>query len=110
MLFSYDLYLNCFCHQHAEPTGLVIDAAMKLISSYIPETSADKRREGLLVASNVALMNGVTTVVDVGRYSPGESIEHSWEDLSGFCELIISNLTEFFCLYSGLSLNVATGG
>lgn len=65
-----------------EPTGLLIDSAMNLILPWIPEVSVDQRREALLRASNLALMRGVTTVVDLGRYFPGASIEHSWEDLS----------------------------
>ncbi|XP_002513056.2 protein LONG AFTER FAR-RED 3 isoform X1 [Ricinus communis] len=67
---------------NGEPTGLIIDAAMKLILSYIPEVSVDEKREALLIAGNLALMSGVTTVVDFGRYFPGASVEHSWEDLS----------------------------
>eukprot|EP00257_Ricinus_communis_P013515 XP_015570961.1 uncharacterized protein LOC8270879 isoform X2 [Ricinus communis] len=67
---------------NGEPTGLIIDAAMKLILSYIPEVSVDEKREALLIAGNLALMRGVTTVVDFGRYFPGASVEHSWEDLS----------------------------
>uniref|UniRef100_A0A2P2KGM5 Uncharacterized protein LOC105122806 isoform X2 n=1 Tax=Rhizophora mucronata TaxID=61149 RepID=A0A2P2KGM5_RHIMU len=67
---------------HGEPTGLLIDAAMKLILPCIPEVSVDERREALLRASNLALTRGVTTVVDFGRYFPGASVEHSWEDLS----------------------------
>ncbi|KAJ4847212.1 Protein LONG AFTER FAR-RED 3 [Turnera subulata] len=65
-----------------EPTGLLIDAAMKLVLTSIPEVSVEERREAMLRASNHALMRGVTTVVDVGRYFPGASVEHSWEDLS----------------------------
>ncbi|PIN21975.1 N-substituted formamide deformylase [Handroanthus impetiginosus] len=65
-----------------EPTGLLIDSAMKLVLSCIPEDSVEERREALLRASDHALMRGVTTVVDVGRYFPGASPELSWEDLS----------------------------
>lgn len=67
---------------HGEPTGLLIDAAMKLVLPSIPEVSVDERREAFLRASNLALTRGVTTVVDFGRYFPGASVEHSWEDLS----------------------------
>ncbi|MBA0598503.1 hypothetical protein Gorai_008262, partial [Gossypium raimondii] len=69
-------------HDHAEPTGLLIDAAMELILSWIPEASVDERREAMLRASSFALTRGVTTVVDVGRYFPGSSVEHSWQDFS----------------------------
>lgn len=65
-----------------EPTGLLIDAAMELILSWIPEVSVDERREAMLRASSFALTRGVTTVVDVGRYFPGSSVEHSWQDFS----------------------------
>ncbi|KAL6989749.1 Protein LONG AFTER FAR-RED 3 [Sarracenia purpurea var. burkii] len=65
-----------------EPTGLLIDSAMKLILSRIPEVSVDERREALFRASNLALMRGVTTVVDFGRYFPGASGELPWEDFS----------------------------
>ncbi|GKU98290.1 hypothetical protein SLEP1_g11312 [Rubroshorea leprosula] len=65
-----------------EPTGLLIDSAMKLVLSWIPDISIDQRRDALIKASNLALMRGVTTVVDFGRYYPGASVEHSWEDLS----------------------------
>lgn len=67
---------------HGEPTGLLIDAAMKLVLPWIPEVSVDERREAFLRASNLALTRGVTTVVDFGRYFPGASVKHSWEDLS----------------------------
>lgn len=68
---------------NAEPTGLLIDSAMNLILSCIPEVSVDERREALLRASNLALMRGVTTVVDFGRYFPGSPAEASWEDFAG---------------------------
>ncbi|XP_038680150.1 protein LONG AFTER FAR-RED 3 isoform X2 [Tripterygium wilfordii] len=67
---------------NGDPTGLLIDAAMQLLLPQIPEVSVYERREALLRASNLALMRGVTTVVDFGRYFPGTSMEHSWEDLS----------------------------
>lgn len=79
------LILDCL-HDHAEPTGLLIDAAMELILSWIPEASVDERREAMLRASSFALTRGVTTVVDVGRYFPGSSVEHSWQDFSGFTQ------------------------
>ncbi|GMN51481.1 hypothetical protein TIFTF001_020637 [Ficus carica] len=65
-----------------EPTGLLIDSAMNLLVTFIPELSADERREALQRASNYALMRGVTTVVDFGRYLPGSSLEPPWEDFS----------------------------
>jgi len=65
-----------------EPTGLLIDSAMNLVLSCIPEVSIDRRREALVRASNHALMRGVTTVVDFGRYFPGASPDLPWEDFS----------------------------
>ncbi|KAL8125221.1 hypothetical protein AgCh_012776 [Apium graveolens] len=65
-----------------EPTGLLIDSAMKLVLSCIPEVSKDDKREALDRASNLALKRGVTTVVDFGRYFPGASVELPWEDLT----------------------------
>ncbi|KAL0375542.1 UNVERIFIED_CONTAM: protein LONG AFTER FAR-RED 3 [Sesamum calycinum] len=65
-----------------EPTGLLIDSAMKLVMSCIPEVSVEERREALLRAANYALTRGVTSVVDLGRYLPGASPELSWEDFS----------------------------
>ncbi|MFS7931655.1 putative acyl-lysine deacylase [Helianthus anomalus] len=67
---------------YAEPTGLMIDSAMKVIVSFIPEVSVEERRQALDRASRYALSRGVTTVVDVGRYFPGASVEHTWEDFS----------------------------
>ncbi|PWA86647.1 amidohydrolase family [Artemisia annua] len=65
-----------------EATGLMIDSAMKVIISCIPEVSVEERRQALERASRYALTKGVTTVVDVGRYFPGAPVEHSWEDFS----------------------------
>ncbi|XP_034704748.1 protein LONG AFTER FAR-RED 3 isoform X7 [Vitis riparia] len=65
-----------------KPNGLLIDSAMKLLLPWIPEVSVDERREALVRASNLALMRGVTTVVDFGRYVPGTSVQLSWEDFS----------------------------
>lgn len=68
----------------SEPSGLLIDSAMKLLLPWIPAVSVDERREALVRASNFALKKGVTTVVDMGRYTPGASTELPWEDFSGF--------------------------
>lgn len=78
------------CRHHSVPTGLVVDAAMKLVLPWIPEVSADERRGALVAASNLALARGVTAVVDFGRYFPGASTEHSWEDLTGFCSILLA--------------------
>ncbi|XP_076939973.1 protein LONG AFTER FAR-RED 3-like isoform X1 [Bidens hawaiensis] len=69
-------------NEHGEPTGLMIDAAMKVILSCIPEVSVEERRQALDRASRYVLTRGVTTVVDFGRYFPGATVEHSWEDFT----------------------------
>ncbi|KAJ0245808.1 Protein LONG AFTER FAR-RED 3 [Hirschfeldia incana] len=63
-----------------EPTGLLIESAMELVTSFVKEVSVDERREALLRASKYALTRGVTTVVDLGRYYPGTTDELSWND------------------------------
>ncbi|KAF2604505.1 hypothetical protein F2Q70_00026729 [Brassica cretica] len=63
-----------------EPTGLLIDSAMELVTSFVKEVSVDERREALVRASEYALTRGVTTVVDLGRYYPGTTDELSWND------------------------------
>ncbi|KAF9591655.1 hypothetical protein IFM89_005236 [Coptis chinensis] len=65
-----------------EPTGLLIDSAMNLLVPQIPEVSIDERREALMRASRLALMSGVTTVVDFGRYLPGATSDDVWDDFS----------------------------
>ncbi|KAF7033313.1 hypothetical protein CFC21_044425 [Triticum aestivum] len=69
-----------------EPTGLLVDAAMKLVFDVVREDSVNERREALLRASRHALMRGVTTVVDVGSYFPGTSEEQTWQDFSDVYE------------------------
>lgn len=66
-----------------DPTGLLIDSARKLVLPFIPEVTVEERREALIRVSNLALARGVTTIVDFGRYYPGESVKLSWEDFSG---------------------------
>ncbi|OIW06167.1 hypothetical protein TanjilG_01794 [Lupinus angustifolius] len=79
---------------NGEPTGLLVDSAMKLVTSLIPEDSVDDRREAMLRASNLALTRGVTTVVDFGRYFPGVSANLSWEDFSGVA--LSSSQSDYF--------------
>lgn len=88
-----------------EPTGLLIDAAMELVTSFVKEVSVDERREALVRASKYALTRGVTTVVDLGRYYPGTTDELSWIDFEGalHCQysylhaaLVLSKLITFF--------------
>ena len=91
--FSY--LTCCYGTTHVEPTGLLIDSAMMLVLSHIPEVSVDERREALVRASNLALMRGVTTVVDFGRYFPGVSEELPWEDFSGLSCILLSYIWMF---------------
>ncbi|CAL9246222.1 unnamed protein product [Arabidopsis halleri] len=63
-----------------ELTGLLIDAAMELVTPWVKEISVDERREALFRASKYALTRGVTTVIDLGRYFPGTTDELSWKD------------------------------
>ena len=63
---------------------------MELIVPLIPEASVEERREALRRASNHALMRGVTTLVDLGRYFPGGSVKDSWEDFSGLYSMVYS--------------------
>ncbi|URD81534.1 Amidohydrolase family [Musa troglodytarum] len=66
-----------------EPSGLLVDSAMKLVLAVIPEVSIHDRRDSLIRASKYALTRGVTTVIDFGRFFPGTSVDHIWQDFSG---------------------------
>ncbi|XP_042387224.1 protein LONG AFTER FAR-RED 3-like isoform X2 [Zingiber officinale] len=65
-----------------DPSGLLVDSAMKLVLAVIPEVSVKERRDALLRASKYAVSRGVTTVVDMGRFFPGASVHHVWHDFS----------------------------
>ncbi|XP_078178771.1 amidohydrolase family isoform X1 [Carex rostrata] len=67
---------------NGEPNGLLVDSAMKLVLSKIPEVSVEETRAALFLANRHALLRGVTTMVDMGRFFPGASVEDSWQDLS----------------------------
>ena len=67
----------------SEPNGLLVDSAMKLVLSKIPEVSVEETRATLFLANRHALLRGVTTMVDMGRFFPVASVEDSWHDLSG---------------------------
>ncbi len=49
-----------------EPTGVLIDNAMILVSSKIPEDTPDQRRDGLVRAADNCLTVGLTGVHDAG--------------------------------------------
>nr|KAJ0200556.1 hypothetical protein LSAT_V11C600305490 [Lactuca sativa] len=63
-------------NENGEPSGLMIDSAMKVVLSCVLEVSVEERRQALDRASRYAFMRGGTTVVDFGRYFPGASLEH----------------------------------
>ncbi|XP_074572812.1 protein LONG AFTER FAR-RED 3 isoform X2 [Curcuma longa] len=65
-----------------DPSGLLVDSAMKLVLAVIPEVSIKERRDALLRAMKYAVSRGVTTVVDMGRFFPGASVHHVWQDFS----------------------------
>lgn len=56
---------------------------MKLVLSRIPEVSVEEKRAAFFVAIQHALTRGVTTMVDMGRFFPGASVDDSWQDISG---------------------------
>jgi predicted amidohydrolase YtcJ len=51
---------------NGEPTGVLIDAAMSLVSEHIPEPTPAQVREALRLAVNECLSYGITTVHDMG--------------------------------------------
>lgn len=66
---------------------MLVDTAMKLVVSLIPEISIDERRHALVKASKHALSRGVTTVVDFGRFLPGASTDLVWQDFLGYIHI-----------------------
>ncbi|KAJ7529283.1 hypothetical protein O6H91_15G042300 [Diphasiastrum complanatum] len=63
-----------------ERNGVLVDAAMMLVSKDIPQSSQEECREALKRASKHALSRGVTSVVDFGRFVPGASTRRVWDD------------------------------
>ncbi|KAI5067200.1 hypothetical protein GOP47_0017728 [Adiantum capillus-veneris] len=61
-------------------TGVLVDSAMKSVIDCIPEPTTQERRDALTRASKLALSNGITTVVDLGRYFPGSPTTRVWND------------------------------
>lgn len=61
-------------------TGIVVDSAMKLVVEYIPQATAQERRDALARASKEALSKGITAVVDFGRFLPGFPTRYVWDD------------------------------
>lgn len=63
------------------PTGLLSDAAMLLVSSSIPPKTVDQRQSGFLAAQEHLLSLGITSVHDMGRIAFLEGEDAAWEDL-----------------------------
>ncbi|DBA97126.1 hypothetical protein WJX77_007862 [Trebouxia sp. C0004] len=61
-----------------EPTGILVDNAIALVTSHIPSLSLDGKIQALKVAVNHLVTKGITTVCDMG--SIGE-VEEVWEAL-----------------------------
>ncbi|CAN5957770.1 unnamed protein product [Sphagnum jensenii] len=64
------------------PTGVFVDTAMSLVTCFVPEPSLEERRAALIAASKLASARGLTSVVDFGRFSPGETAQQAWDDLN----------------------------
>ncbi len=56
---------------------------MSLVTRFVPEPSLEEGRAALIAASKLALARGVTSVVDFGRFSPGETAQQAWDDFNG---------------------------
>ncbi len=52
--------------ENGEPTGIIIDAPMRLIRKTFPEITAEVSAEALLEAEKICLQYGLTTVDDAG--------------------------------------------
>ncbi|MFD2037305.1 amidohydrolase [Belliella marina] len=52
--------------ENGQPTGVLIDNAIKLVSSKVPDPSEEESRVGLLAAQENCFAVGLTTVVDAG--------------------------------------------
>lgn len=66
-----------------DPTGLLVDSALTYVQKCIPQPSVEERRSAYIRASELALSNGVTSVVDFGRLTPMGPPEQPWDDLNG---------------------------
>lgn len=50
----------------SEPTGLLIDNAIALVASHVPQPTTEMMDRGLEAAQDFLLSNGITTVADMG--------------------------------------------
>jgi hypothetical protein len=79
-------------------TGILVDSAINLIIRHIPEPTIQERRDALARATKRALSEGVTAVVDFGRFFPGSPTSHVWEDFYGTDMKIVWSLTYYFII------------
>lgn len=63
-------------------SGVLVDSAMQLVIDCLPEPTTQERRDALSRASKLALSNGVTAVVDLGRFFPGSPTTKVWADFN----------------------------
>ncbi len=52
--------------KNGQPTGILIDNAMGLIGSFIPEGTAEQQKKGLMAAQANSFAAGITSVTDCG--------------------------------------------
>lgn len=78
----------------SDPTGALVDTALTRVVKCIPQPSVEERRSAYQKASELALSNGVTSVVDFGRITPGGPPEQPWDDLNG---TILASSNYFDC-------------
>ncbi|KAL4431236.1 hypothetical protein ABPG75_006492 [Micractinium tetrahymenae] len=64
-----------------QPSGLLTDAAIQLVSVHIPPLSVSERRRAFEAAVQHALSLGITMVHDLSRIAFLEGEEAAWEDL-----------------------------
>ncbi len=64
-----------------QPTGLLSDAAMLLVSSAIPPKTVEQRQAGFHAAQDHLLSLGITSVHDMGRIAFLEGEDAAWDDL-----------------------------
>lgn len=56
---------------NGEPTGILIDSAMQLVTDIMPDISTDIRREAISQAQKHILQHGITQVLDAGVSANG---------------------------------------
>ena len=64
-----------------EPTGVLSDAAMALVTRHIPVTSISQRKAAFFAAQRHLLSLGITSVHDMGRIAFLEGETAAWDDL-----------------------------